>query len=159
AFNMFAGNQARRSQEQFARIESEEACIRVEMDRIKRAIISGADSRSFAIELNERQTRLDQLQKERAILPGTTSKDAVTYDPRRFSVWVQMLKNNFLSMDFETRRELLRKFIGKIEVRPDRSAEMTWNPDAILQLADGARVPATAIMVMKERCGGMKQID
>ena len=159
AFNLFAGNQAQRSKEEFARIEAEEACVRVEMDRIKRAIISGADPRPLAIELNERQKRLDKLQSERSILAGTTSKDAVTYDPSRFTVWAQMLKNNFLSMDFETRRELVRRFVATIDVRPDRTAEMTWNPDAILQLADGARVPATAIMVMKELCGGMKQID
>jgi len=36
---------------------------------------------------------------------------------------------------------------------------MTWNPDAILRLVDGARVPETCIMVMKIRCGGLQQID
>src|SRR5262249_4351610 len=67
-------------------------------------------------------------------------------------------KRNFLASDFETRRELVRQFIGGIEIRADRSAQLAWNPEAVLRLADGPRVPATALMVMKERCGGTKQI-
>jgi hypothetical protein len=65
-----------------------------------------------------------------------------------------MMKRNFRSMDFETRRELVRKFIIRIDVQYDRTAHMKWNPEAILQLADGPRVPHTATTVMTERCGG-----
>jgi hypothetical protein len=158
AFNIFVNDQAERSQEHLALIAKEEERIQVEMDRIKQAILSGADPRSFARELNDRQAVLDRLETERSTVAVTASKDQIAYNPKRLQVWVQMLKRNFLASDFETRRELVRQFIGGIEIRADRSAQLAWNPEAVLRLADGPRVPATALMVMKERCGGTKQI-
>jgi site-specific DNA recombinase len=157
AFNLFVNEQAERSQPNLTKIDRECERIRLEMDRIKQAILSGADPRSFAPELNERQALLDRLEGDRRTVSSTTSRDQITYDPKRFEAWVLMLKRNFLSAEFETRRELVRKFVYRIEVRQDRTAELTWNPEAVLRLADGPRVPSTALMVMKTSCGGMKQ--
>jgi len=68
--------------------------------------------------------------------------------------------------DFDTRREMARRFVKKIEVRPDRTAEMSWDPQAILKdesatssppvlnLANGARVPKTLVMALTNGCGG-----
>jgi DNA invertase Pin-like site-specific DNA recombinase len=154
AFNKFIGNRAADSEKSLARIDEERARIRLELDRIKRAILSGADPTALADDLNERHTRLGALQVERESISGSGGVETISYDPARFNIWLEMLKRNFKSMDFETRRELTRTFIARIDVGLDRTAQLRWNPEAILRLADGPRVPRTATMVMKELCGG-----
>ncbi len=159
AVNVFLSDQSQRSQQELSRIAEEKSRIGVEMDRIKQAILDGANPRAFAQELNERQERIDALDRERTAAETAPAVEQIRYDSGRFIAWLQMLKNNFMTMDFETRRELVRQFVRSIRILPDRSAELLWNPEAVLRITDGPRFPATALMVTTKLCGGTQQAN
>ncbi len=111
--------------------------------------------KSFVQELGERQEMLDIMDVELAGLDTMGEGGKITYDSAKLGIWVQNLRNNLLGSDFDTLRGMVRRFVKRIEVMPDKGAEMTWDPEAILSLVDGPRVPATSTLVMKNGCGGL----
>lgn len=124
------------------------------MTNIKKAILAGVDLKSFVQELQERQEMLDIMDVELAALDTMGEGGKITYDPARLGAWVQNIRATLLASDFYTLRGLLRRFVKKIEVMPGKGAEMTWDPQAVLSLVDGPRVPATSTLVMINGCGG-----
>ena len=96
---------------------------------------------------------LDDLNTQLKNLENLNSSEKISYDPAKLEEWAKNLKSLMMS-DFDTRREMARRFVKKIEVHSDRTAEMSWDPQAILTLANGARVPKTLMMVLTNGCGG-----
>src|ERR1051326_7709816 len=158
SFNTFLKGQQEGSQDEMTRIDREKDRIELELSRLRAAILSGAEPRTLAEELNSRQTLLDGLERERAALARATPADTIVYQPQRLSAWIRTLKNNFYAADFETRRELVKQFVEKVEVGSGGSAEMTWNPGA-LRFNGGPRVPDTTMMEIQSRCGGVHRLD
>ena len=59
--------------------------------------------------------------------------------------------------DFDQRRELVRRFVKKVVVRPDRTAQMTWDLPAVVNFFDGQEVPGETLDLRVLRlngCGG-----
>ena len=159
SFNRFLKGQQEGSQDEMTRIDCEKNRIDLELSRLKAAILSGADPRTLAEELNTRQTLLDGLERERAALARAIADDTIVYEPQRLSAWIRTLKNNFYAADFETRRELVKQFVEKVEVGSDCSAQMTWNPGAMLRFDGGPRVPDATMVEIQSRCGGVHQMS
>jgi DNA invertase Pin-like site-specific DNA recombinase len=160
-FNLFVKGQKRDSQDELARLDQEKNRIELELSRLRVAILSGADPRTLAAELNTRQDLLDTLERERARLEKPTAGGMVTYDPKRLSAWITTLKDNFYAADFETRRELVRQFVERVDVDPNGAAQMTWNPAAMLGFNGGPRVPdaGAAMLVIQNHCGGVHRLN
>lgn len=59
--------------------------------------------------------------------------------------------------DFDQRRELVRRFVKKVVVRPDRTALMTWDLPAVVSFFDGKEVPGETLdlrVLTSNGCGG-----
>lgn len=152
-FNEFVAGMGGHAEQENSRIQPEKEKIEQEMANIKRAILQGVDSRSFAEELRERQSRLDDLENQRQTLATLKDQEKLSFDPTKLQIWIENIRNMLLSSDYATRREMVVKFVKRIEVYPDKTGELKWDPSAILNLVDGQRVPKTLMMVMKNLAG------
>ncbi|MEK7382807.1 MAG: hypothetical protein AAB262_05910 [Elusimicrobiota bacterium] len=153
-FNEFLAKGSDSSVGEKDRVNKEIKRVEREIGNFKRAISQGVDAKTFMDELREDQQALDRLRAELALLEvsGTTPK--LQYDPVRLGTWTKSVRNALVTADFDTRREMVRKFVKKIVVSPDKSAKMSWDLAATLAWGGGQEVPVDSIWLTKNGCGG-----
>jgi site-specific DNA recombinase len=86
AFNEFMRAELTGSKESKVRIDQDAEQIRVEISRIKAAILGGADPTAFTEDLNERHQRFATLSAQRAAIHQMSPSNQLSYDPARFNV-------------------------------------------------------------------------
>lgn len=159
AFNEFLTTDNEDTSAERERIGKEIARLEKELDNIKRAILRGADSEVFVEELQDRNTILKGLRMELDRLEATGKHPPLRYDDSRLAAWTQNLRQVILSSDFDMRRELVRRFVKKVIVYPDRSGKMIWDLPATLAWG-GKEVPEREPFfvspkgITKNGCGG-----
>lgn len=115
------------------------------VDNIKAAIMEGADSKTFVKELVQHQTALDDLQARIDLLQSAGAAPKLQYDPSQLGRWVSNLRELILQADFDLRRELLRNLVKEVVIQPDRTAKMTWDLPAVVNLFHGQEVPSESL--------------
>lgn len=157
AFNEFSERTSGRAGDEAALLLKEKARIERELANLKHAVMQGADPRTFVKELQERQVALDGLQARLALLKDSGATPKLLYDPKKLGMWLANLRAMVFKADFDLRRELVRRFVKKIVVEPDKTAKMTWDLPAVVSLFGGQEVPAETLdlkVMTKIGCGG-----
>ena len=154
---VFSQFHQRRLGDEAAAILKQKARTEREIANIKRSIMDGADSVMFSRELQERKRTLDELQPKLALIEGAGAVPKLEYDPARLGVWMANLRGMIVKADFDQRRELVRRFVKKVVVRPDKTALMTWDLPAVVSFFDGKEVPGETLdlrVLTSNGCGG-----
>lgn len=113
-----------------------------EINNMKQAIIAGANPNTFVDDLRTRQNSADKLHAELHLLKDAKSAQKLEFDSDSLATWIEKLKGMIITADFETRIEMVRKFIKKIVISPDKTAKITWDPFAVLNFDELQRGPS-----------------
>ena len=157
AFNEYMEQDTGRLDDEAAAIVKQKAQTEREVANIKQAIMAGADSTMFARELQERKRTLDELQPKLALIEGAGAVPKLEYDPAKLGFWTRSLREFIAKAEFDQRRELVRRFVKKVVVRPDKTALMTWDLPAVVSFFDGKEVPGEPLdlrVLTSNGCGG-----
>ena len=154
AFNKFSESKDKSDPAAITRIQAKIGKTEKELDNIKRAIVQGADSKVFIDELQERQQALSSLRAELKQLRNGEANPQLRCDAANLGQWTQNLRQVLLTSDFDMRREMVRHFVKRIIVYPDRTGKMIWDLPATLAWGGGKQVPDDLIGITKFGCGG-----
>jgi hypothetical protein len=157
AFNEYMEHDTGRLDDEAAAIVKQKVRTEREVANIKQAIMAGADSTMFARELQERKLVLDELKPKLALIEGVGAVPKLEYDPAKLGFWTASLREFIVKAEFDQRRELVRRFVKKVVVRPDKTAQMTWDLPAVVSFFDGKEVPGETLDLRVLRlngCGG-----
>ena len=157
AFNEYMEEDTGRLGDEAAAVLKQKAKTEREIANIKRSIMEGADSVMFSRELQERKRTLDELQPKLALIEGAGAVPKLEYNPAKLGIWTANLREMIVKADFDQRRELVRRFVKKVVVRPDKTALMTWDLPAVVSFFDGKEVPGETLdlrVLTSNGCGG-----
>ncbi len=145
AFNEFVDQSAGFATGELAVLQKQKAPIQRVVDNIKRAVMEGADTKTFVKELTEHQSALDELDAKIALLQSAGAVTKLELQPEQSSTWINSLRELIVRSDFDLRRELVRRTVKSVVIGSDKTAKMTWDLPTVMSLIDGKEVPVTTL--------------
>lgn len=145
AFNRFIDADIGKAGAEMGELIKQKEPIQRVIDNMKRAIMEGADAKTFVRELATSQSALDEIQKKIDLLETAGAAPRLQYDASQIGEWAANLRGVILQADFDLRRELLRNLVKTVEILPDRTAKMSWDLPAVVNLFNGQEVPSEAL--------------
>src|SRR6185312_4336609 len=124
------------------------------------------ESRTFVKELMEHQAALDDLNARIGLLADSGAIPKLRYDPEKLAEWVANLREVILRSGFDLRRELIRNLVKTVVIHWDKTAKMSWDLPAVVNLFHGQEVPTETLnlnhrissakdLLKSYGCGGM----
>ncbi len=145
AFNKFIDADIGKAGQEVTDLLNQKEPLQRVIDNIKAAIMEGADRKTFVKDLIRHQAALDDLQARIDLLESAGASPKLRYDPEQLGRWVANLKELIIQADFDLRRELVRNLVKEVVIQPDRTAKMTWDLPAVVNLFHGQEVPSEAL--------------
>ncbi len=145
AFNRFVDADIGKAGQEITDLVNQKQPIQRVVDNIKGALMEGADPKTFVKELIQHQVALDDLQTRINLLESSGATPKLQYDPNQLGRWVANLRELILQADFDLRRELVRNLVKTVVIQPDRTAIMTWDLPAVVNLFHGQEAPSEAL--------------
>lgn len=127
-----------------------------ELANLKAAVATGeVPLKHLAGEIEQRDALKGKLQEQKAHMGLPVKQETLHYEPEKLEKWLTSLRNLYQGMDLESRREMLRHYIKKIEIHSKKKGRIVYDPASILRLQTPHRKFPTDDLVCPENgCGG-----
>ncbi len=153
----WAGAEEFQREKRLAERRHELKVVQTEIDgllRTAKGAEPGMEPRALVHALRECELRKAALEMEVQANGGAQQPRAAIPDRQGFVELRDWLREKFHLLDAEAKRAFLRQFIRRVEIHPDKTARIVFDPS---QLAFGPiheKDPALDTFRLKERCGG-----
>ena len=158
AFNKWLAQGMRVHGPRIKEIRSEVSKLDRELSNFRSAIAENENNQKagkyLMNDIIQREEQKERLIEEMKGLEEPIKQERMVFRPSDTQRWIDTLKTLYARMELEAKRTMLRHYIRKIEVNPDKTGKIIYDPAATMTFRSSRGFPQEDLFRPSNGCGG-----